>query len=227
MKRFLLTLFVLVSSLTFNQAVADQDGRIPVEHYLEGRIDKNDKRYATLLYALQLMKERNPVNIVETGTSRFGASGFEGDGGFTILAGDYVRDNGGTFYSVDLNMAALSNAASALGESRHYVRLVNEEAISFLHHFKEPIDFLYLDSYDFDVNDPIPSQQHHLKEIMNAYPHLTKSSIVMIDDCGMPHGGKGKFVINFLLARGWKILANGYQIILAQDESKSVIFPPK
>src|ERR1700722_15354318 len=227
MRRFFFSLFIVASTLVFNPLVADEGNSVPVENYLEGRLSKDDKRYATLLFALRLMKERRPANIVETGTSRFGNSNFVGDGGFTILMGDYVRDNDGIFYSVDTDIHALSKAASALGDSRHFVRLVNEDSVSFLQHFREPIDFLYLDSYDFDVNDPIPSQQHHLKEIMAAYPNLTKHSVVMVDDCGLPYGGKGRYVINYLVNRGWKILANGYQVILAPDESKSVIFPPE
>lgn len=227
MRRFFFPLFVAASALMLNSAGAEESNPVPVERYLEGRLTKDDKRYPTLLFALQLMKHRKPVNIVETGTSRFGSSNFVGDGGFTLLVGDYVRDNGGFFYSVDTDFNALSNAATGLGESRHFVRLVNEDSVLFLQRFKEPIDFLYLDSFDFDVNDPIPAQQHHLKEIMAAYPNLTSQSVVMIDDCGLPYWGKGKFVVNYLVSRGWKILANGYQVILAPDESKAVIFPPE
>ncbi len=221
--RYLCLPILIVSFLLVNTANAE----LSLDSYLKGRIESSDKRYETMLFALQLMKERSATTIVETGTARAGNSNFEGDGGFTIIVGDYVRDNGGTFYSVDQNIYALSNAANGLGESRSFVRLVNEESVAFLQRFKQPIDFLYLDSSDLDVDDPMPSQQHHLKEIMAAYPNLHEKSVVMIDDCGFIHSGKGKQVIYYLVSRGWKILARGYQVILAPDESKSVIFPPE
>lgn len=54
----------------------------------------------------------------------------------------------------------------------------------------------YLDSFDFDISNPLPSQKHHLKEIEAAYDKLTDNSVVMIDDCDLPGGGKGKGVIS-------------------------------
>ena len=46
----------------------------------------------------------------------------------------------------------------------------------------EKIDFLYLDSYDVDFLNPLPSAEHHLKEF-NCVKHLLhKNSIVLIDD---------------------------------------------
>lgn len=189
----------------------------PVNRFLEGRIPPGDKRYVTMVSALQLIQAREAVNIIETGTSRFGASEPIGDGAFTIILGDYIRDmKGSNFYSVDISSEALAKAAEALGPSRDFVNLINEDSVTFLKNFKEPIDFLYLDSYDLDIENPIPSQHHHLKEIIAAYPNLTKKSVVMIDDCGFPNGGKGKYVIEYLLARGWKIRVDGYQVILTQ-----------
>lgn len=101
-----------------------------------------------------------------------------------------------------------------LGKLNSRIHFVCSDSIAFLQNFGKTIDFLYLDSYDFDFNNPLPSQYHHLYEIQAAYPKLSENSIVMIDDCDLPHGGKGKFAIEFLTERGWKILENRYQVIL-------------
>ena len=117
-------------------------------------------------------------------------------------------------YSVDVSERALLESLQAIPKLVSYVRFVQSDSVSFLASFNKPIDLLYLDSYDFVESDPLPSQQHHLNEIMAAYPFLHENSIVMIDDCDLPHGGKGALAIEYLLMRGWKIYAKHYQVIL-------------
>lgn len=112
---------------------------------------------------------------------------------------------------------AIESAKQDLEDCREFVQFAHDDSIEFLKNFNRPIDFLYLDSFDFDAQNPDPSQQHHFKEIMAAYPSLTKKSVVMIDDCDLPHGGKGKLVIEYLLNKGWKIAASNYQVLLVQE----------
>ena len=81
------------------------------------------------------------------------------------------------------------------------------------------IDFLYLDSFDFELHNPSPSQEHHLKEIIAVAPRLRKSTIIMVDDCDLPYGGKGKLVIKWLKERGWVEHKSGYQVILVHKAS--------
>lgn len=210
-----LTLVTLISALNINYAFSDPS----YEHesnILENKIPKGTKRYDTFLKALTLMKKRNAKVIVETGTSRNGKMNCLGDGCSTFIFGEWASENNARVYSVDINEQALLNAKKELGTLEEFVQLIQNDSIEFLRNFNQYIDFLYLDSYDFDSSDPNPSQQHHLKEIIAVYPWLTKNSIVMIDDCHLPYGGKGRLVINFLLQRGWKIVAKGYQVILIQ-----------
>ena len=184
--------------------------------YLEGKIPRNNSRYYTFLSALNLMSERKAKVIVETGTSRNGASNCLGDGCSTLIFSQWVQKNGGEYYSVDISMDALINASNGIGSLKEYVHFVQSDSVAFLQNFNQTIDFLYLDSYDFEINNPTPSQEHHLKEIIAAYPFLTEDSVVMIDDCDLPHGGKGKLVIEYLLNKGWKIAMKGYQVIMVQ-----------
>lgn len=184
---------------------------------LEGRIPPNNHRYHTFLSSLNLLCTRHSPVIVETGTARAGSRWCDSDGCSTLIFADWVKNHGGEFYSVDISEANLQNAADALGDARLFAHLVHSDSIPFLSNFSRPIDFLYLDSYDYEYGNPNPSQQHHLKEIVAAYPWLTPTSIVMIDDCALPEGGKGKLVIAYLQERGWKVLVEGYQVILVQE----------
>jgi hypothetical protein len=185
---------------------------------VQKRLAKNDSRYATFVYALKLMKERNVKTIVETGTTRGAGINCSGDGCSTLIFADWVRRTGGEFYSVDIDLQALKMAEKGLGSwLRRYAHLVQCDSVAYLKNFNRTIDFLYLDSYDFDAKNPTPSQQHHLNEIVAAYPFLTKKSVVMIDDCDLPHGGKGKLVIEHLQSKGWKIVAKKYQVIMVQE----------
>lgn len=184
---------------------------------LKNRIFRSDKRFATFQYVLNLMSEREVKIIVETGTARNGECNCAGDGCSTPIWGAWAQKNGAYVYSVDIDPQAIQNSSDACTSYQDHIAFVTCDSVGFLANFDKSIDFLYLDSYDFDVNNPSPSQEHHLKEIMAVYPSLHKKSIIMIDDCDLPFGGKGKLVIQYLLDRGWKIALSGYQVILIYE----------
>lgn len=185
---------------------------------LEDKIPPNNVRYKTFRYALALMEERGARVLVETGTARGGKCNCEGDGCSTLVFGEWAHQHQAILYSVDIDPQAIARAREDLGDVASAVQLVEGDSGNFLHNFGQPIDFLYLDSYDFDVHNPLPSQCHHLKEIKAAYPWLGKQSIVMIDDCDLPHGGKGRLVLHYLRQRGWKVVADGYQVVLVRQK---------
>ncbi|MDE3055593.1 MAG: class I SAM-dependent methyltransferase [Verrucomicrobiota bacterium] len=192
----------------------------PPEFYLKNRHPINSHRYSTFHQALQLLTERNAKVVVETGTSRFGSNGFIGDGGSTIIFGDWACHNSALLYTVDISSSNMDQSKNASTPYSNNIRYIVSDSISFLKSFPEKIDFLYLDSYDYEVGNPHPSQNHHLKEIQAAYPNLHDNSVVMIDDCSLPKGGKGFLVIPYLIERGWKIIANSYQVILVKETSQ-------
>lgn len=204
--------FIFLISLVFSLGFANEGQYSDCS--LEDKIPKSNTRYKTFRYALNLMQERHAQILVETGTSRMGRSNCIGDGCSTLIFAEWASQNDAFLYSVDICKECLLNAEKALGDLVDFVQFVHSDSVEFLKNFGQPIDFLYLDSYDFEVKNPRPSQQHHLNEIIAAYPWLTKNSIVMIDDCALPHGGKGKLVIEYLLKRNWKIVSKGYQVVL-------------
>ncbi|MCK4934113.1 MAG: glycosyltransferase family 2 protein [Simkaniaceae bacterium] len=185
---------------------------------LKGRIFPEDKRYSTFKKALELIEERGLQTIVETGTARHGIRDYIGNGGSTVIFADWAyHHEGSKFYSVDINPACILEASKAVGNNPS-ATLVCSDSLDFLQHFRSQIDFIYLDSLDFEYWHPEISQKHHLEEIKCAYDKLGPNSVVMIDDCDLPFGGKGKLVIEYLLDKGWKILEEGYQVILSQKD---------
>lgn len=184
--------------------------------YLQNRINSDNMRYFTMALSLELMEQRQAKILVETGTARYGSRYFATDGGSTIIFGEWAKNNNSLLYTVDISPLSIENSQLAVGSNNHVI-FNCQDSITFLQDFNQPIDFLYLDSYDYEIGNPNPSQEHHLKEIIAAYPKLTSKSIVMIDDCDLPGGGKGGLVISYLLERGWKVLAAGYQVILVQE----------
>lgn len=185
--------------------------------YIKDRLISPNLREYTFVEALKLMSERNVKTIVETGTARAGSAGFNGDGGSTIILGHWAHNHNARMFSVDINPDYVSASRNACKEYEECITFVCSDSLKFLHDFKDTIDFLYLDSLDYDFDNPIISQEHHLNEIKAIYKNLHNNTIIMIDDCGkLPGGGKGGLVIPWLLDRGWKIHSNGYQVILTK-----------
>lgn len=182
--------------------------------YLADRICSDDKRFSTFQTCFKLLEERNAKILVETGTARNGVKNCAGDGCSTVLFADWAKDHNATLFSVDIDPNAIAESSEAVEHINNMVQFITHDSIAFLRSFGQPIDFLYLDSYDYDFENPKPSQMHHLCEIEAALPFLHKNTIVMIDDCDLPHGGKGKLAISFLKSHGWHVLASGYQTIL-------------
>ena len=204
-------LFFLVYLLTCVCVAADER-----THYFEGRLERNNGRYPTMTLAMRMCDERGVRSIVETGTARCGDTNFDGDGGFTILFGHWAFDRDAVMYSVDISESHIQIARDASIPYHQNLHFVLQDSVEFLSDYPEEIDFLYLDSYDYDEKNPGPPQDHCLREIMAAYDKLHEDSIVMIDDCNIPGGGKGKLAIEWLLNRGWRKVTNVHQVILVR-----------
>jgi len=185
-----------------------------VDFYLRGRLPQGNGRYPTFTEALKLMSSRNVRTIVETGTARCGDTNFDGDGGSTIIFGHWAQTHNASMFSVDISQTHIDLAKAASRPYLSNMSFIMEDSVAFLRNFPGHIDMLYLDSYDYDEKNPGPPQLHNLNEVMAAYDKLTENSIVMIDDCNIPGGGKGKLAIEYLLKRGWYLHTNRHQVIL-------------
>ncbi len=187
--------------------------------YLQDRLLTQNGRYSTFQQCLTLMFQRNVQTIVETGTARCGDTNFDGDGGSTIIFGHWAQEQNAKMYSVDISTSHINIAKAVTIPYHDHMEFVLQDSVAFLKEFPGQIDFLYLDSYDYDEQNPNPPQQHALQEIMAAYDKLTDNSIVMIDDCNIPGGGKGKLAIEWLLQKGWYLHINRHQVILLKGSN--------
>lgn len=178
------------------------------------------KRRDTFLKVMELLEKSNAKTIIETGTSREGLKGAKSNGAATIVFGKWAKENNAFVHSVDISMESVKNAQKEVNRQnlQSAVKIYHSDSLEFLENFEERVDMLYLDSYDYssDVDIQKKSQQHHLEEFKKIERKLHENSIVLIDDCDLPNGGKGKLVIEYMGDRGWKILMDEYQVLLVR-----------
>ena len=181
------------------------------------------KRRETFKLSLKLLRQIKATTIVETGTSREGLKGAKSNGAATIVFGKWAKENGAFLHSVDISEESVINAQKEVDrqELQAVIKIHLSDSLEFLRTFDQTVDFLYLDSYDYshtDVEIQKKSQEHHLLEFQAIEGHLHEKSIVLIDDCDLPNGGKGKSVIAYMLQHGWKILVESYQVLLVRKD---------
>lgn len=149
-----------------------------------------------------------PVTIVETGCLRQ-EHNWAGDGQSTLVWDAFVNHVGGKVYSVDLDPKAAALANSLTSD---LTRVESNDSVAYLTHLSTigvQADFLYLDSFDIDWDDPEPSMKHHERELIAARPMLKPGSIVAVDD-NKPHTGKGHLVGVIAEREEWDVLVDGY-----------------
>jgi hypothetical protein len=149
------------------------------------------------------------VTIVETGCLRQ-ENNWAGDGQSTLVWDAFVNYQGGQVWSVDIDAKAVQLAQSLTSDKTIVKR---SDSVAFLTYLalKSGLmaDFLYLDSFDIDWAHPVPSQEHHERELEAALPMLRSGSVVAVDD-NQPHAGKGYLVGRYAQAEGWPVLVDTY-----------------
>ena len=181
------------------------------------------KRRDTFKLSLKLLQQIQAKTIVETGTSREGLQGAKSNGAATIVFGKWAKENGAFLHSVDISEESVTNAQKEVDRQQlqNVVKIHHSDSLEFLKKFDQSVDFLYLDSYDYshtDVAIQQKSQEHHLLEFKAIEGQLHAASVVLIDDCDLPNGGKGKTVIAYMRQNGWKILSESYQVLLVRED---------
>ena len=179
------------------------------------------KRQKTFRRAIELLDERSATCLIETGVARYGLRNSKSDGASTAVFGLWAKANNASLFSVDISPESISGAREVVEELGllEQVKLVTGDSVQFLENFADPVDLLYLDSYDYDKHDQsvqIASQEHHLKEFKAIEEQLGTDTVVLIDDCDLPGGGKGKTVIEYMTRKGWQIDTSAYQVLLTK-----------
>ena len=150
--------------------------------------------------------------MIETGCMRVPRN-WEGDGQSTFMFDALVRDSGGLFFSIDITLESLETARRACSSA---TQLILNDSVAGLYALSRalpsPISLLYLDSYDLDVANPMPSAIHHALELAAARPLIASGTIVCVDDFGIgAEGGKGMIVDKFFSNIRAQVVYSGYQ----------------
>lgn len=179
------------------------------------------RRRNSFRLTMKLLGERNAKILLETGVARKGLRNTKYDGASTIVFGLWAKQNQAFLHSVDIDPAAVEEARKEVekNELNEFVNLNVFDSVAFLEKFKDQVDFIYLDSFDYPKRDKdvqIASQEHHLKEIKVIEEKLHNKSLILIDGCDKPGGGKGKRVISYLKERDWKINYKGNQVLMSR-----------
>ncbi len=200
-----------------------QNKLLTPSHHLNPRRD----RYSSFRIIFELLEKKKDKNflIVETGCMRadHGQLAFGDDGASTFIFDDFINFYGGEVLSVDINQNNVNHAKSMVS-TKTIVECM--DSVEFLWNLpsSRKIDFLYLDSYDFDPENPIPSQLHHVKELCAVMKNLKKGTIIVVDDhlntpefasyrSTLAKGGKAGFIENFMTNIKAEVLYDGYQIV--------------
>ena len=161
-----------------------------------------------------LEKIESPV-IIETGVMRgdHGDMAFGDDGCSTFLFDQFINIHGGSFTTVDISENNCNHARSKISNKS---TVTCSDSIPFLWNFQEKVDMVYLDSYDIQFKNPVPSQVHHIKELACLLKNLKKGSLIVIDDhdAFFTNGqiGKGTLVKEFMAQIGKTPIFENYQI---------------
>lgn len=137
----------------------------------------------SLELALSLLENKDNLFIVETGSSAWGTNS-------TVLFDSYIvfKKRSGInciLHSCDIRINPALNLLKKVSKNTY---LHCGDSIPFLkkiskkNNNKEFNFLIYLDSFDLDFDNPIPSGLHGFKEFLAIIPLLKKGTILLIDD---------------------------------------------
>tara|TARA_Y100000389_G_scaffold196897_1_gene230547 strand:- start:892 stop:1632 length:741 start_codon:yes stop_codon:yes gene_type:complete len=164
------------------------------------------------------------LNILETGSAAHGTKS-------SMLFASYVKIFGGKFDTVDTN-PEIKNFYNFIDSP--IATFHTDDSVNFIENLDDEIvatlDLIFLDSYDLDLENPEPSQQHGLKEFMLLNKKIKKGTIISIDDTPDDFNkfsysksnifnfipGKGKLVLDYIYKNPnlYKILFHDYSVVL-------------
>lgn len=185
---------------------------------------------STLSLALRILNGK-PANILETGSSAWGTNS-------SLLFDGYVNSFGGSFETVDIRLQPCITLRKLCTS---HTKLNCDDSVSFLKRKAlndEKYDLVYLDSWDVDWANPVPSALHGLNEFFAISSCLKEGCILLVDDtpANPPimervqpfhvknlvafhnefgfYPGKGSLIKQLLLSAGrGKQLAHEYQLL--------------
>ncbi len=179
------------------------------EHFAP-RLGKRADGFKAIFDALQA--NRRNLLIVETGCMRV-AGNWEGDGQSSFMFDALVRDCGGLFFSIDITPESIDTARRACSAA---TQLILNNSVAALHALNRAVatqaSLIYLDSFDFDPGNALPSAIHHALELTAARSLIGSGTLVCVDDYALgPFGGKGMLLDKFFSNIHAEVIYSGYQ----------------
>jgi hypothetical protein len=174
-----------------------------------------------------------PAHILETGSSAWGTNS-------SRLFDSYVRRFGGSLTTIDIRADAAHDLRGDVSPTTEMIVADSVRALQWIAGRPNypKFDLVYLDSFDLDVGDPIPSMVHGLAEFLRLDPLIKPGTLVLIDDTpvddaawrrvagsdasgveretgiGPVTSGKGALVVKLLDPTRYTVLHHDYQLLL-------------
>ena len=188
----------------------DLDFMTAYHTYFAPRLGVRAETFAAIFTQVLASKSAD-LTIVETGCLR-APGNWAGDGQSTFMFDHLISKAGGRVFSVDIAPEAVAQARAVASAN---VQVVLNDSVGFLSAFREPIDLLYLDSFDLYLDDPMPSAINHLYELCAVAGRLRPGSVVAVDDSLVlmdgRNVGKGMLLTPYMERIGARMIADGYQ----------------
>ena len=205
-----------------------------IEPYKEFLIKSGVTRLEYYEYVLNKLYLLNkPIIVVETGTMWNDLQ--NNQGAFTLVFADFIKNyTGGKLITIDISDEHISNCKEYTKKFSDVIDYVVSDSVSYLKSldddFIKKIDFIFFDSYDLNLTDPLPSEIHHFRELLSVYDRLSDTVLLAVDDNLMPNNwiewitlddnnnvinsvtihatneiiGKGTLIDRFLRDNNWK-----------------------
>lgn len=172
------------------------------------------KRSESFKILFSLMEDKalkgQALRIIETGCLRI-LNNWEGDGQSSYLFDRFLHHYGNCKLDIyDISPVSIDACSKAV--SHKNTTLHTQDSVDGLWKYSDPVDVLYLDSFDVDFSNTHPSAFHHVKELCAIMKNITPGALIMIDD-NINNKGKGQYIYEFMNNIGAEILYDGYQVL--------------
>jgi hypothetical protein len=153
-----------------------------------------------------------------------------GAGSFTRMAAECLMHLHPAIYTVDLEAAHINRCKIITKPFENNMRYRVCSSLDFLKtcQFPTGIDLLYLDTGDITPIEPTARLQLAEVRIIVERNLIAPNGLILIDDVAHPtpkrfgetsHLGKAKYSIPYLLANGFEVVENEFQVILRKTKT--------
>lgn len=174
--------------------------------------NKLGKRQAGFLNIIEHLSNIKGISyIIETGTVRY-EDNWEGDGHSTCIW-DWCAEQNNDIKPISIDINPKNIETSKLQTKN--IEYICKDSILALNNMNEEIlsntKLLYLDSYDWNMEEHLESSFHHMCELASIWSKLPKGCMVVVDDCHAINLGKHVMIQYFFAKMGKEPVFTGYQ----------------